>query len=453
MPNVRCLQTQYEPMDASQYTLPQQSILGAFVSGLKTGAKANVNGLSSAVVSTATIGIWDKVEPWPVTELDRAYGYDAAFAISNASGNILVGVASGGAGCWAKGAGTTGKIVGYGLKGIDIGGNAVGMVKNGYDIYDNGPNIGNVIGFAGNAGGLAGNLKSACFTAGTQIVVGMETIEDELGNLTTVYTTINIEDVQVGDLVYSYNTQTGEVELRAVTSTLAKTSDHINSLTIVDENGHEQVIETTDVHPFWVVTDTPDLKRAARSVVDENGVWLYHENVTPTEFGYWVEAKDLRVGDVFLGANGELSTLTGILRVEQSGSINVFNFSVEGNHNYFILAQGFELGQSSILVHNTTVDCEILYRRGTRRQKVEDIAEQCRAAEINPKSNFTHGISVSGTVPAKPARSALRSDVEKHFTVHDTKLDWDPLHKTVEFPKPVTPESVDIFYSIFKSGN
>jgi len=29
-------------------------------------------------------------------------------------------------------------------------------------------------------------------------------------------------------------------------------------------------------HPFWVVTDDPDLERAARSTVDENGMILYH---------------------------------------------------------------------------------------------------------------------------------------------------------------------------------
>ena len=54
---------------------------------------------------------------------------------------------------------------------------------------------------------------NGCFTEGTQIVVGMEQIEDEHGNLTTVYTTANIEDIQVGDLVYSYDTLTGETEL------------------------------------------------------------------------------------------------------------------------------------------------------------------------------------------------------------------------------------------------
>jgi hypothetical protein len=57
------------------------------------------------------------------------------------------------------------------------------------------------------------------------------------------------------------------------------------------------------VHPFWVVTDDPDLERAARSVVNENGVILYHENIAPGLNGFWVEAKDLREGDVFLGAS------------------------------------------------------------------------------------------------------------------------------------------------------
>ena len=71
-------------------------------------------------------------------------------------------------------------------------------------------------------------------------------------------------------------------------------SDHINYLTIIDEDGDEQVIETTDSHPFWVLTDDPDFSRGARDYVDENGVVWYHENLDATEYGYWVEAKDLQ---------------------------------------------------------------------------------------------------------------------------------------------------------------
>ena len=126
--------------------------------------------------------------------------------------------------------------------------------------------------------------------------------------------------------------------------------------------------ETTDSHPFWVVTDNPDLSRAARSVVDENGIWLYHENVGPTEHGFWVEAKDLLVGDVFLGANGELTTLVAAERVQFDESIKVYNFTVDGNHNYFVIAKCDEFGQTCVLVHNG--DCA---RRFMGRQEYKHV--------------------------------------------------------------------------------
>jgi hypothetical protein len=123
-------------------------------------------------------------------------------------------------------------------------------------------------------------------------------------------------------------------------------------LTIVDENENVQVIEVTDGHPFWVVTDEPDLERAAREIVDENGVILYHENLEPGLNGFWVEAKDLREGDIFLGANGELVVLISTERVEFEESIKVYNFTVDGNHNYFVIAETDDYGQTSVLVHN-----------------------------------------------------------------------------------------------------
>ena len=53
-----------------------------------------------------------------------------------------------------------------------------------------------------------------------------------------------------------------------------------------------------------MVTDEPDLERAASDYSDG----LYHGNMESGLNGFWVEAKDLREGDVFLGANGELVT-------------------------------------------------------------------------------------------------------------------------------------------------
>ena len=40
------------------------------------------------------------------------------------------------------------------------------------------------------------------------------------------------------------------------------------------------------------------------------------------------------------------------MHVEQEGGVAVFNFTVEGNHNYFILAKEYECGQTCVLVHN-----------------------------------------------------------------------------------------------------
>ena len=44
--------------------------------------------------------------------------------------------------------------------------------------------------------------------------------------------------------------------------------------------------------------------------------------------------------------------MKNIVRVEQEGGIAVFNFTVEGHHNYFILAKEYDYGQSCVLVHN-----------------------------------------------------------------------------------------------------
>ena len=188
-------------------------------------------------------------------------------------------------------------------------------------------------------------LTGNCFTAGTQVVVGAEF---DANDIFVQYITVKIEDIQVGDLVYSYDTITGEVSQQEVTAVFEREVTHINYLTVEDEYGNIQVIEVTDVHPFWVVTDEPDLERAAR----EFGDGFYHANIAPTENGFWVEAKDLLVGDVFIGANGELSTLVGIERVELDEPILVYNFSVAGNHNYFVIAADNEYGQTSVLVHN-----------------------------------------------------------------------------------------------------
>jgi hypothetical protein len=273
-----------------------------------------------------------------------------------------------------------------------------------------------------------------CFTAGTQVVVGME--YDENGNFVT-YVTMNIEDVQVGALVYSYDTATGEVSQKEVTDTFVRTSDHINYLTIVDENGHEQTLETTDGHPFWVVTDTPDFSRAARSVVDENGILLYHENLEPGLNGFWVEAKDLRVGDVFLGANGELSVLVDSVRVEFDENVAVYNFAVEGNHDYFVIAKG-DYGQTCILVHNAN----FVYRGIA---EYEDPSKGLVAR--NPNANITPALHTAGHPDSQWISTTLDETIARNkfgqYGVVEIDLKKIPKENVVNMSKGIGNPDID----------
>ena len=327
---------------------PNVSIIGGFFDGLYTGFKAVANATSSLVTSTLTVGQFD-YQVFEVTDKDELYGYRPAEFI----GKIGVGAGfmagSMGLGCAAaQGSRLAAGAVGT-LDGLAAVSAVDGVVSGFTDMYENGVTVGNAtqVGLSIATLGLLGS--KACFTEGTQVVVGAEYTED---GVFVQYVTMNIEDVQVGDLVYSYDTLTGETELKEVTAVFVRETDHINYLTIADENGNVQVIETTDSHPFWVVTDDPDLSRAARNVVDENGIILYHENLEPGLNGFWVEAKDLREGDVFIGANGELSTLVAMERVEFPDGIKVYNFTVDGNHDYFVIAKDDSFGQTCILVHN-----------------------------------------------------------------------------------------------------
>ena len=109
-------------------------------------------------------------------------------------------------------------------------------------------------------------LTSQCFVEGTLVVT-------EDGDKP-------IEEIKAGDFVYSTNPETGESEYKEVLRTFRKESDVLIHIFVNDEE-----IETTPVHPFWVVDE-------------------------------WVSAKDLEAGDILTLADGSpkfamISTLAG----------------------------------------------------------------------------------------------------------------------------------------------
>ncbi|KPH96791.1 Hedgehog/intein hint domain-containing protein [Actinobacteria bacterium OK074] len=121
-----------------------------------------------------------------------------------------------------------------------------------------------------------------------------------------------IEEIEVGDRVWSLDQATGQQSLQRVLKLFHHTVDRLIRVRTAD--GH---IEATDRHRFW-----------AR----ERG---------------WVEARDLRAGDTFETQDGESEKVLGTSLVE--GEVQVFNFEVEQTHTYYVYA-----GSVPVLVHN---DC------------------------------------------------------------------------------------------------
>ena len=127
-----------------------------------------------------------------------------------------------------------------------------------------------------------------CFTTGTQIQMH-EGVK-------------SIEEVEIGDIVKSFDVGTSSVVDSKVTKTYVHTDRYYMIL-----NGN---IKTTSVHPFY-------------------------------SDGNWVEAGDLSIGDKILHVDGLEHTIDTIELSDES--VTVYNFEVDETHNYF--AEGY-------LVHN-----------------------------------------------------------------------------------------------------
>ena len=132
-----------------------------------------------------------------------------------------------------------------------------------------------------------------------------------------------IQQIQVGDEVYSENVETGEYGFQKVTDVLVKETRVLVHL-IVD--GTE--IQTTPKHPFWV---------AGKG---------------------WIHAGDLKIDDRITLSSGNSQKIIQIHQEILTQPIIVYNLTVEGWHTYFV-------SQQHILVHNAK-----WCRPATRTKKV-----------------------------------------------------------------------------------
>lgn len=160
-------------------------------------------------------------------------------------------------------------------------------------------------------------VHNACFIAGTQI-----TLSD--------WSTKNIEDVVVGDVVKSFNEETGKQEDKEVLSLLTPLHDDLVKYTL--SNG--TVITSTFDHPYYV-----------------NGLELasYRPEWTNERYDALSGVIEIKVGDVVnLEANDESSV--HIISIEElpTEATQTYIFHVKDNMNFYA---------NGILTHNKVPPC------------------------------------------------------------------------------------------------
>ena len=129
-----------------------------------------------------------------------------------------------------------------------------------------------------------------------------------------------IEDVRVGDKVVATDPTTGRTEAKPVTDTITgKGQKRLVELTVDTDGAKGDAtgkLTATDGHPFWVA-----------------------------DRGRWVDAKDLKPGDLLRTSAGTYVQVGAVRRFTRAGTVH--NLSVDGIHTYHVLA-----GDQAILVHN-----------------------------------------------------------------------------------------------------
>ncbi|MCK5940959.1 MAG: hypothetical protein KAI24_03225 [Planctomycetes bacterium] len=156
--------------------------------------------------------------------------------------------------------------------------------------------------------------RRICFEAGTQV--------------NTPDGSITIESVEAGDEVYAYDETSGEVVISRVVRTFAKRAEALVDLTVqYSGSGRSYVLSGTPEHPFYV-----------------------------PELGEYVAMGELEAGAILRTTDG--ITARVVSSRLRRGEFDVFNFEVEGEHNYFVSPPMSE--EVGILVHN---DCFDLVRK------------------------------------------------------------------------------------------
>ena len=147
-----------------------------------------------------------------------------------------------------------------------------------------------------NVGEIILTAGTSCFVAGTKVL--------------TVDGLKNIEDIKVGDYVYTLNVDNNMRELKQVLDTFEGLTDELYDIKIGD-----QLTSATPKHQFYVV---------------DKG---------------WIRAHDLEIGDVLVAKDNSTMVIEEINHRNLTTPETIYNLTVDTHHNYLIT-------EYEILVHN-----------------------------------------------------------------------------------------------------
>ena len=173
-------------------------------------------------------------------------------------------------------------------------------------------------------GGRFAQVSGGCFTAGTIV----QTPDGPR----------RIEEIEIGDAIWSYNLASQKWQEDTVKDTYAKVyQGELVSLYLEDGTG--EPIVATGNHPFWLEAGREYLARPPP------GELPIAEQVVMKD-GRWVAASELEVGDRVRLRGGKSGTVERLEREKVSG-LTVHNLHVVGNRNYSV-------GNGGVLVHNAS---------------------------------------------------------------------------------------------------
>lgn len=145
-----------------------------------------------------------------------------------------------------------------------------------------------------------------------------------------------IEEVNVGDHVLAWDEGGRKNTVASVKRLFLTPEQPIFNLTYSVSDGESETIQATCSHPIWVI-----------------GIG-------------WVAVNKLQVGDVLQLVSGGKAK---VLQIDASEKMkDVFNFEVEGVHNYFVGSQG-------VLVHNSSGGVEGDMKMGGAAETIGDLSD------------------------------------------------------------------------------